>query len=161
MTTIDSGRPTIQRPEPEYVVDDAQLAAAAFLARHSGRTLVATDTTWGLLPVGSSRHAIPALEATRPPHRPVPLLDGRTRVGGGDDRLPALDGLRLYRFAHIDGRIWSNPAQYVRPRRIHPSDARGLDRSELGVFLITAAPPTGGSGRSASGWPGASAHAPG
>jgi integrase len=43
-----------------------------------------------------------------------------------------------YRFAHIDGRIGSNPAQYVRRPQVHPSDARGLDRSELGVFLFTA-----------------------
>jgi hypothetical protein len=38
---IDSRRSTIQPPEPEYLVDDAQLAAAAFLARYSGRTLEA------------------------------------------------------------------------------------------------------------------------
>ncbi len=44
----------------------------------------------------------------------------------------------FYRFAHIDGRVPSNPAQYVRRPKVHPSDARGLDRSELGVFLFTA-----------------------
>jgi integrase/recombinase XerD len=44
----------------------------------------------------------------------------------------------FYRFAHIDGRISSNPAQYVRRPRVHPSEARGLDRSELGMFLFTA-----------------------
>jgi integrase/recombinase XerD len=44
----------------------------------------------------------------------------------------------FYRFAHIDGRIGSNPAQYVRRPQVHPTDARGLDRSELGVFLFTA-----------------------
>ena len=41
-------------------------------------------------------------------------------------------------FAHIDGRIRSNPAQYVRRPQVHASDARGLDRSGLGVFLFTA-----------------------
>ena len=41
MTTIATSRPTIQRPEPESLVDDAQLAAAALLARYSGRTLEA------------------------------------------------------------------------------------------------------------------------
>jgi integrase/recombinase XerD len=40
--------------------------------------------------------------------------------------------------AHIDGRILSNPAEYVRRPQVHPSNARGLDRSELGVFLFTA-----------------------
>ena len=54
-----------------------------------------------------------------------------------DRRLSTVCG--LYRFAHIDGRIRSNPAQYVRRPQVHPpSDARALDRSELGVFLFTA-----------------------
>ena len=44
----------------------------------------------------------------------------------------------FYRFAHIDGRIASNPAQYVRRPRVHPSEGRGLDRTELGTFLFTA-----------------------
>jgi integrase len=44
----------------------------------------------------------------------------------------------FYRFAHIDGRIGSNPAEYVRRPQVHPSDARGLDRSELGMFLAAA-----------------------
>lgn len=37
------------------------------------------------------------------------------------------------------GRIGSNPAQYVRRPQVHPSEARGLDRSELGVFLFRGA----------------------
>jgi len=36
-----------------------------------------------------------------------------------------------YRFAPIDGRIASNPAQYVRRPKVHPTDARGLDRPIL------------------------------
>jgi integrase/recombinase XerD len=42
----------------------------------------------------------------------------------------------FYRFAHIDGRVPANPAQYVRRPQVHPSDSRGLDRSELGRFLF-------------------------
>jgi hypothetical protein len=53
-----------------------------------------------------------------------------------DRRLSTVCG--FYRFAHIDGRIGSNPARYVRRPQVHPTDARGLDRSELGVFLFTA-----------------------
>src|SRR4029453_1408518 len=53
-----------------------------------------------------------------------------------DRRLSTVCG--VYRFAHIDGRIGSNPAQYVRRPQVPPTDARGLDRSELGVFLFTA-----------------------
>ena len=42
------------------------------------------------------------------------------------------------RFAHIDGRITANPAQYVRRPRVHPTTQRGMDRSELAAFLYMA-----------------------
>jgi site-specific recombinase XerD len=44
-----------------------------------------------------------------------------------DRRLSTVCG--FYRFAHIGGRIASNPAQYVHRPQVHPSNARGLDRS--------------------------------
>ncbi|HUE60534.1 MAG TPA: hypothetical protein VMO88_13210 [Acidimicrobiales bacterium] len=44
----------------------------------------------------------------------------------------------FYRLAHIDGRISSNPAQYVRRPTVHPTERRGLDRGELGRFLFAA-----------------------
>jgi integrase len=53
-----------------------------------------------------------------------------------DRRLSTVCG--FYRFAHIDGRVASNPVQYVRRPQVHPSEGRGLDRSELGAFLLTA-----------------------
>ena len=53
-----------------------------------------------------------------------------------DRRLSTICG--FYRFAHIDGRIASNPAQYARRPKVHPSDCRGLDRCDLGTFLFTA-----------------------
>src|SRR5207245_9283107 len=53
-----------------------------------------------------------------------------------DRRLSPVCG--FYRVAHIDGRIASNPAQYVRRPKVHPNDARGLDRAELGGFLFAA-----------------------
>ncbi len=53
-----------------------------------------------------------------------------------DRRLSTVCG--FYRFAHIDGRIAANPAQYVRRPKVHPAEARGLDRSELGAFLFAA-----------------------
>jgi hypothetical protein len=40
-TTIESAATTIRAPGAEFEVDEAQLAAVSFLARHSGRTLVA------------------------------------------------------------------------------------------------------------------------
>ncbi|MGH9028926.1 MAG: tyrosine-type recombinase/integrase [Acidimicrobiales bacterium] len=53
-----------------------------------------------------------------------------------DRRLSTICG--FYRFAHIEGRIPSNPAQYVRRPTVHRSEGRGLDRSELGRFLFAA-----------------------
>ena len=53
-----------------------------------------------------------------------------------DRRLTTLCG--FYRFAHIDGRIGTNPAQYVRRPKVHPAEGRGMDRGELGRFLFTA-----------------------
>ena len=53
-----------------------------------------------------------------------------------DRRLSTICG--FYRFAHIDGRVNANPAQYVRRPKVHPSEGRGLDRREFGTFLFTA-----------------------
>ena len=78
------------------------------------------------------------LKATRPQiELYVRALEGRGFAATTiDRRLSTVCG--YYRFAHIDGRIPSNPAQYVRRPKIHPSGARGLDRGELGAFLFTA-----------------------
>lgn len=53
-----------------------------------------------------------------------------------DRRLSTVCG--YYRFAHIDGRIPSNPAQYVRRPKVQPREGHGMDRGELGTFLFTA-----------------------
>ena len=53
-----------------------------------------------------------------------------------DRRLSTVCG--FYRFAHIDGRIGSNPAQYVRRPRIFANELKGMDRGELGTFLFAA-----------------------
>ena len=53
-----------------------------------------------------------------------------------DRRLSTVCG--YYRFAHIDGRIPSNPAQYVRRPRVHSGTQRGMDRGELASFLYEA-----------------------
>jgi site-specific recombinase XerD len=53
-----------------------------------------------------------------------------------DRRLCTVCG--YYRFAHLDGRINSNPAQYVRRPKVQPSEGRGMDRAELARFLFTA-----------------------
>lgn len=65
--------------------------------------------------------------------------DRRLAPSTVDRRLSTVCG--YYRFAHIDGRINSNPAQYVRRPRVHPSAQRGMDRGELAEFLYTAERP--------------------
>ena len=78
------------------------------------------------------------LSATRPQMELyVRAMEGRGLAATTiDRRLSTVCG--FYRFAHIDGRIASNPAQYVRRPKVHPNDARGLDRSQLGSFLFAA-----------------------
>jgi hypothetical protein len=39
MSTITSTSTSIRLPEPDYFLDESELAAAAFLARYTGRTL--------------------------------------------------------------------------------------------------------------------------
>ena len=138
MTTIETSARTIQLPEEELIVDEAQLAAVAFLARYSGRTLDAyRDDLRGFFRwAADSRFSV--LAATRP-HIELyrTWMEERGLAAATiDRRLSTVCG--FYRFAHIDGRIAANPAQYVRRPQVHPSTARGLDRSELGVFLFTA-----------------------
>ncbi len=120
------------------LLDQAQLAAAAFLVRYSGRTLESYRTDlgqfvqWaadvGLAPLAASRTHIELYRS---------WMDERGLAASTiDRRLSTVCG--YYRFAHIDGRIPSNPAQYVRRPRVHPSAQRGMDRGELASFLYTA-----------------------
>jgi integrase/recombinase XerD len=136
MTTIATARPTIP-PAPKYLVDDAQLAAAAFLARYSGRTLDAyrldlrgTSSGPPTTRFRCRTRLAPTSSCTAPG-----WTNAAWPASTIDRRLWTVCG--FYRFAHIDGRIGSNPAQYVRRARVHPSDVRGLGRSELGVFRFT------------------------
>ncbi len=138
MTTIETTPTTLDLPTDDFVVDDAQLAAVAFLARYSGRTLDAYRHDLRGFFEWAADNNLAVLSTTRP-H--IELYRSWMEERGLapstiDRRLSSVCG--FYRFAHIDGRIASNPAQYVRRPQVHPSNARGLDRSELGVFLFTA-----------------------
>ena len=68
----------------------------------------------------------------------VSFLDGGPRARRVNYRPSPLDGLWVLPVRAHRRSIRSNPAQYVRRPQVHPSDARALDRSELGVFLFTA-----------------------
>ena len=119
-------------------VDEAELAAVAFLARYSGRTLEANRQDLRFFFGWTASVGLEVLAATRP-H--IELFRHHMEQRGLaastiDRRLATVCG--LYRFAHVDGRIGSNPAQYVRRPKVHPSQGHGMDRTELGRFLFTA-----------------------
>jgi site-specific recombinase XerD len=137
MTTSHSSASMLERFDPG-LVDEAEIAAASFLARYNGRTLEAYRYDLRCFFQWAADASLLVLEATRS-HIEVYrcwLEEGGLAASTIDRRLTTVCG--YYRFAHIDGRIASNPAQYVRRPKVHPSTARGLDRSELGVFLFTA-----------------------
>jgi integrase/recombinase XerD len=138
MTTITSATTMLEQPPASAAFDEAQLAAASFLARYSGRTLEAYRHDLRGFFQWATDNGVDVLAATR---GHIELFRSWMEQRGLaastiDRRLSTVCG--FYRFAHIDGRIASNPAQYVRRPQVHPSDSRGLDRSELGVFLFTA-----------------------
>jgi site-specific recombinase XerD len=137
MTTSQSAASMLERFAPD-IVDEAEIAAVSFLARYNGRTLEAYRHDLRCLFQWAADAGLTVLEATR---SHIELyrcwLEERGLAASTiDRRLTTVCG--FYRFAHIDGRIASNPAQYVRRPQVHPSTARGLDRSELGAFLFTA-----------------------
>ncbi|MGH9110501.1 MAG: tyrosine-type recombinase/integrase, partial [Acidimicrobiales bacterium] len=137
MTTHDQTAVLDTRIAP-FLPDEAELAAVAFLARYSGRTLDAHRHDLRNLFQWAGDHGLPVLEATRA-HLELyrtSMEDRGLAASTIDRRLSTACG--FYRFAHIDGRIPSNPAQYVRRPQVHPSERRGLDRGELGRFLFTA-----------------------
>jgi integrase/recombinase XerD len=121
MTTIES---TIRAPGAEYEVDEAQLAAVSFLARYNGRTLEAYRHDLRGFLQWASDHGVAVMHASR---AHIELFrawmeDRGLAASTIDRRLSTVCG--FYRFAHIDGRIRSNPAQYVRRPQVHASDTR-------------------------------------
>ena len=137
MTTLQASRNALAN-ENDFILDEAHRAAGAFLARYNGRTAEAYRYDLRVYFQWAADHGINVLAATRPDielwvrsmeQRPL----APTTI---DRRLSTVCG--MYRFAHIDGRIPANPAQYVRRPKVHESQARGLDRGELGAMLFTA-----------------------
>ena len=108
--------------------EQAHMAAASFLARYSGRTLETYRYDLRSYFEWCSSVGLEVLEAQRP-H--IELWRAASEERGLaastiDRRLSTICG--FYRFAHIDGRIRANPAQYVRrPRstRAKSADSTG------------------------------------
>lgn len=124
MTTVYSTRTSLQRLDADGAFDEAQLAAAAFLARYSGRTLDAYRHDLRGFFQWSADVGLTVLAATRP-H--IELYRGWMEDRGLaastiDRRLSTVCG--YYRFALIDGRIPSNPAQYLRRPKVQPTWTR-------------------------------------
>ena len=133
----DQSGSTIEAVTVHRTIAEAELAAAAFLARYSGRTLEAYRHDLRSFFEWATSVGLEILAATRP-H--IELFRHHMELQGLaastiDRRLATVCG--LYRFAHIDGRITANPAQYVRRPKVHPTQGHGLDRTELGRFLFT------------------------
>ena len=66
MTSIETSPTAIRLPEDDVVIDDAQLAAVAFLARYSGRTLDAYRHDLCGFFQWASDNNLDVLAATRP-----------------------------------------------------------------------------------------------
>ena len=116
----------------------AQMGAAAYLARYSGRTLETYRYDPRTFFQWCTDVGLDVLEAKRA-HIELwrSAMEERGLAASTiDRRLSTICG--FYRFAHIDGRIPSNPAQYTRRPKVYPSEGRGVDRGELGRFLFTA-----------------------
>jgi site-specific recombinase XerD len=114
MTTIEGITTTIERPTGGLELDDAHVAAASFLARYSSRTLEAYRHDLRGYFQWAADNGVEVLGATR---AHIELFRAAMETRGLaastiDRRLSTVCG--FYRFAHIDGRIGSNPAQYVR-----------------------------------------------
>src|SRR5580658_8121159 len=138
MSILDSSSAALTIIIEDPLFDEAQVAAAAFLARYSGRTLDAYRYDLRTFFQWASDSHVTVLEATRP-HIELyrtSMEERNLAPSTIDRRLSTVCG--FYRFAHIDGRVGANPAQYVRRPKVHLSEGRGLDRREFGTFLCTA-----------------------
>jgi integrase/recombinase XerD len=99
----------------------AQIAAGAYLARYSGRTLETYRYVLRTFFQWCTDVGLDVLEAQR---AHIELWRSAMEERGPaastiDRRLSTICG--FYRFAHIDGRISSNPAQYARRSKVYPS----------------------------------------
>lgn len=110
MTGIDLSYHVIAEPGSESVPDPAELATASFLARYSARTLEAYRQDLRGFFQWAADAGLPVLDASRAHielYR-VWMEEHGLAASTIDRRLSTVCG--FYRFAHIDGRISSNPA---------------------------------------------------
>jgi integrase len=129
--------PVVLRAD-EPVLDEAQLAAAAFPSRYGGRTL---ESYRADLRQSSSGRRSSGCRRWRATRAHIELYRAWVEQRGlapatVDRRRSPVCG--YYRFAHPDGRIPTNPALHVRRPRVHSTTHRGMHRGELAAFLYAA-----------------------
>ena len=122
------------------LLDEAQLAAAAFLARYSGRTLESYRTDLRQFFQWAERRRSRPADGDPGAHRAVPpSLDGAARAGAVHDRSAAVDGVRLLPLRPHRRPHHAEPGPVRAPTDGSiPPTQRGMDRGELAAFLYTA-----------------------
>ena len=115
MTTSSSSPLTVEVVDPGFVPDEAEMAAAASLARYSGRTLDAYRHDLRGFFAWAAQVGLAVLEATRPHIELYRCLLEEQGLAAStiDRRLSTVCG--FYRFAHIDGRVASEPGPIRSP----------------------------------------------
>jgi hypothetical protein len=137
MTTIETSTTAIQPPGDDFGIDDAQLAAVASWPATAGEPSTPTAT----ICVGSSNGPLTTgCRCSRPRGRTSSSIAAGWKTG---DSLRRPWTVASQPCAASTASITSTVASPRAPRSTcavhkHPSNARGLDRSELGVFLFTA-----------------------
>jgi site-specific recombinase XerD len=117
VTALETMPTSIRSEDDAFAIDEAELAAAAFLARYSGRTLDAYRHDLRMFFAWSAEHGLAVLRACRP-HMELYRSSMEERglaAATIDRRLSTVCG--YYRFAHIDGRISANTATTGEIRR--------------------------------------------
>jgi integrase/recombinase XerD len=140
MTALATMSMVMEVPQSETGFDEAQVAAVAFLPRYSGRTLEAYRHDLRMFFQWAGDHGLEGLQASRPHielYRSA-MEERELAASTIDRRLSTVCG--FYRFAHIDGRIPSNPDQYVRDPRCHRARGTGWI---VGSSARSCSPPSG------------------
>lgn len=139
MRTLGTANTAMMLPRCEEGIDEAQVAAVAFLARYTGRTVEAYRHDLRMFFQWAGDRGLEVLQASRP-HIELyrAAMEERGLASTIDRRLSTVCG--FYRFAHIDGRIPSNrPSTSVDPR-CNPVRVTGWT---VGSSARSCSPPSG------------------
>jgi site-specific recombinase XerD len=134
MSVLDSDSKPLATIIEDPGFDEAQVAAAAFLARYNGRTLDAYRYDLRTFFQWAADADLTVLEAKRPHIELYRTAMEQKGLAPStiDRRLSTVCG--FYRVAHIDGRVTANPAQYVRRPKfngLRASEACGTNIEDL------------------------------